>query len=148
MSSEQRYDYSYEHFVEDDLHSFDLFGESVGTSSANLSSFELPEDYSANSQRVRQLFYNETYNPDQNQQIRTVNDIAGYAQFEAFDASQPSTSIADDFAPLDLATTLMGDLCDQDDEFRIFSNTAGRSQIDFSGFEASSPSVWGIDGVS
>jgi hypothetical protein len=156
MSSEQRYDYSYEQFVEGSLPSFDLFGESTGASTANFSPHELQEEYSANFQQVGQSF-NDTYTPDQNQRFQTLSNNAGHSQFDSFAASQPSASSTDGFALLDLSTTVIGaghlvfgagDVRDQGDEFQMFANTAGHSQIDFSGFEASQPSTWGTDGVS
>ena len=44
MSSEQKYDYFYEEFVEDSPPALDLFGESAGNSNANFYSFKQSED--------------------------------------------------------------------------------------------------------
>jgi hypothetical protein len=67
MSSEQRFNFSYEQFVEDSLPSFDLFDESAGTSS-----YELQEDHLANPQQIGQSFFSDTHIFEQNSIIPTT----------------------------------------------------------------------------
>lgn len=153
MSSEQRYDYFHKHFLRDSLN---LFDESTGTSSTNLSSYELREDEMANLPQGGQSFFNDAYISDQNPQFETPGDIPDDFEFDTLGALQHYASTTDGFALLDFATAdtgaehpgfSAGGLSDHNDAFQTLANTAGHPQYDFSEFWSSPPDSWAPDGI-
>src|SRR5438874_7176165 len=103
MSSEQRYDYSYAQFVQDDLPSLDLFGDSAITSITDASSSNLQENCLANSQQGGPSFSDNADTPKQSRHLEMIGDISGNFEFTVFTTPQSSTSSA--FTPLDLTAT-------------------------------------------
>lgn len=154
MSSEHRYDYSYEQFVLDSLPSFDLFGEPTRTSTTSVPSYESQEDYLPDLNGVGESFFSGTYIFDQNPQFQPLGDIARHSPFDAFAAPQHSASSVDGSGALDLATTVTGvgfcagDLREPDHHSTVLANIAGHSRTDFGGFEASQAFTESTEGVS
>lgn len=154
MSSEHGYDYSYEQFVQDSLPSFDLFGESTGTSTASVPSYEHQEDYLVDLNEVGESSFSDTYISDQNLQFQSLGDIARHSPFDGFAAPQQSAASNDGFGALDLTTTVTGvlfcarDPREPDHHSKALANTAGHSQTDFGGIEASQAFTEGAEGVS
>jgi hypothetical protein len=146
MSSEQRYDYSYAQFVQDDLPSLDLFDDSTITSITDASSFNLQENCLANSQQGGPSFSDDADTPKQSRHFEMIGGTAGNF------APQPSASSA--FTPLDLTATFgeagqlvlgAGNLRSPDDELQTFDNATDHSPM--GGSEAALPFLSSIYGV-
>jgi len=152
MSSEHRYDYSYEQFVQDDLPSLSLFGDITFLSDVDPPFYGLQENCPADLQQNGQPFSHGADTPKQSQQIEVVGDPVGKEGFGI--AAMPQPSASGFFAPPDHGTTLEGPrslvlysgrVQDRADEFQASNNTAGGSQISRS--EVAQTSLWRTHGV-
>lgn len=155
MSSEQRYDYSYEQFVQDDLPSLDLFGDSVMTSLSDAFSDSVQHDHPPHSQKDEQSFYDDTYLPEQSPQFNMMDDVGSNFEFNAATTQWPSALST--FTPLNIAAISKGagllalgaeSLHDEGGELHAVENDIFQPQMsEFEAAVAAQPSLRQIRGI-
>lgn len=151
MSSEQGYDYSYAQFVQDDIPSLGLFGDSTTASISDAPPYDLQYDCLANAQQNGQGYYNDLDIAEQSPRFEVPDHTADHPEFNAFTTPQLSASSA--ATPFYLAATseeaeqlFLGaeNLRGQDDELQEFVNIY---HSPMGGIEAAQSSLGSTSGI-
>ncbi len=143
MSSELRYDYTYEQFVQNelpsldlfDLPSFDLFDDSAVTLPDARPFYNLQEESQVVMQQDRlDSFFNDLDTRGHHQQLNIAFDATGSFESDTFATLQPSDLGA--FTPLDPAATFKGaeelgveNLCGRHGELQMFDGPTYQSLL-------------------
>jgi hypothetical protein len=149
MLSEQRYDFSYAQFVQGDLPTFELFGDSTIPPTTGTPFYNFQENYMANPLQGGHSFSEVAETPEQSQQFGTMGAATGDWDCTTF--ATPWPSALDEFAStetfegtghLDLAAA---NLLSWDSELQTFDISIDHSQMSPS--EAAQSSLWSINSV-